>query len=69
LERCYNAIPHPKMIILAGTDAISGGIFADSPALNREFLSNHTVDLYIPGNPVHPLTFINGMLSLLEKKG
>ena len=69
LERCYNAIPHPKMIILAGTDAISGGIFADSPALNREFLSNHTVDLYIPGNPVHPLTFINGMLSLLGKKG
>lgn len=69
LERCYNAIPHPKMIILAGTDAISGGIFADSPALNREFLSNHTVDLYIPGNPVHPLTFINGVLSLLGKKG
>ena len=69
LERCYNAVPHPKMIILAGTDAISGGIFADSPAINREFLSNHTVDLYVPGNPVHPLTFINGVLSLLEKKG
>jgi Ni,Fe-hydrogenase III small subunit len=69
LERCYNAIPHPKMIILAGTDAISGGIFADTPAINREFLSNHTVDLYVPGNPVHPLTFINGVLSLLQKKG
>jgi Ni,Fe-hydrogenase III small subunit len=67
LERCYNAVPNPKIIIIAGTDAISGGIFADSPALNREFLSKHAVDLYVPGNPVHPLTFINGVLSLLRK--
>ena len=66
LERCYRAVPDPKIIILAGTDAISGGIFADSPALNREFLSKHTVDLYVPGNPVHPLTFINGVLDLLK---
>jgi Ni,Fe-hydrogenase III small subunit len=69
LERCYNAVPSPKIIILAGVDAISGGIFADSPALNREFLTKHTVDLYIPGNPVHPLTFINGVLDLLRKRG
>lgn len=67
LERCYNAIPDPKIIILAGTDAISGGIFAGSPAINRRFLDNHHVDLYIPGNPVHPLTFINGVLSLVER--
>ena len=69
VERCYNAVPSPKVIILAGTDAISGGIFLDSPALNREFLLKHKVDLYVPGNPIHPLTFINGVLSLLKKKG
>lgn len=68
LERCYNAVPNPKIVILAGTDAISGGIFADSPAVNRNFLSTHHVDLYIPGNPIHPLTFINGILSLLKRK-
>lgn len=67
LERCYKAVPNPKIIILAGVDAISGGIFADSPALNRDFLSKYHIDLYIPGNPVHPLTFINGILSLLGK--
>jgi len=67
LEICYNAIPDPKILILAGTDAISGGIFADSPELNREFIEKHHIDLYIPGNPVHPLTFINGILSLLAK--
>ena len=65
---CWDAVPGPKMLILAGTDAISGGIFADSPALDRSFLENHTVDLYIPGNPVHPLTVINGLLSLTGRE-
>jgi len=69
LERCYNAIPDPKIIILAGTDAISGGIFADSLAIDRSFLAKYTVDLYIAGNPVHPLTFINGVLDFTRKKG
>ena len=68
LQICYDAIPHPKIIILAGTDAISGGIFADSPALDRSFLTKYTIDLYVPGNPVHPLTFINGILGLIRQK-
>jgi Ni,Fe-hydrogenase III small subunit len=65
LQLCYNAIPEPKIIILAGTDAISGGIFEGAPALNRRFLGKYNIDLYVPGNPVHPLTFINGVLDLL----
>lgn len=68
LQICFDAIPDPKIIILAGTDAISGGIFSDSPALNREFLQAHPVDLYVPGNPPHPLTFINGVLELIGRK-
>lgn len=66
LERCYNAVPDPKIIILVGTDAISGGIFESSPALDRSFLDRHKIDLYVPGNPTHPLTFINGILSLIS---
>lgn len=68
LQRCYNAVPNPKIIVLAGTDAISGGIFADSPALDRSFLSKYQIDLFIAGNPIHPLTFINGILDLTRKK-
>ena len=64
LEICYEAIPSPKILVLVGTDAISGGIFANSKAINRNFLSKYHVDLYVPGNPPHPLTFINGILSL-----
>jgi Ni,Fe-hydrogenase III small subunit len=68
LQICYDAIPEPKIIILAGTDAISGGIFDGSPALNRSFLSEYKIDLYVPGNPIHPLTFINGLLELIKKR-
>jgi len=68
LQICYDAIPDPKIIILAGTDAISGGIFDGSPALDRSFLSKYKIDLYVPGNPVHPLTFINGVLDLIKKR-
>jgi Ni,Fe-hydrogenase III small subunit len=65
LQITYDAVPSPKIIILAGCDAISGGIFEGSPALNRKFIEENHIDLYIPGNPVHPLTFINGVLDLL----
>jgi Ni,Fe-hydrogenase III small subunit len=67
LQICYDAVPDPKIIVLVGTDAISGGIFAGSPALDRSFLDKYTVDLYIPGNPAHPLTIINGFLDLTRK--
>lgn len=68
VQICYDAVPDPKIIILAGTDAISGGIFAGSKALNRTFLDRYPVDLYVPGNPPHPLTFVNGVLELVRKK-
>jgi Ni,Fe-hydrogenase III small subunit len=68
LQICYDAIPEPKIIILAGTDAISGGIFTGSPALNRHFLEKYKIDLFVPGNPIHPLTFINGVLELISKR-
>jgi Ni,Fe-hydrogenase III small subunit len=65
LKITYDATPSPKIIILAGTDAISGGIFEGSPAIDRSFIEQNHIDLYIPGNPVHPLTFINGVMDLL----
>jgi len=68
VQICYDAVPSPKIIILVGTDAISGGIFYGSKALNRSFLEKYPIDLYVPGNPPHPLTFVNGVLELIRKK-
>jgi len=68
LQMTYDAVPDPKIIVLAGTDAISSGIYEGSPALDRRFLDKYPVDLYIPGNPAHPLTIINGLLDLTRFK-
>ncbi|MDO9257215.1 MAG: NADH:ubiquinone oxidoreductase [Bacteroidales bacterium] len=68
LQICYDATPDPKIIVLVGTDAISGGIFDGSPAIDRSFLDKYPIDLYIPGNPAHPLTIINGLLDLTRKR-
>lgn len=67
LEDCYKSTPDPKVVILAGACAISGGVFQESTNLNRKFLEKYPIDLYIPGCPVHPLTFINGVLDFLTK--
>lgn len=67
LEDTYQAIPEPKIIILVGTCAISGGIYQNSAELNRDFLQKHKIDLYIPGCPPHPLVIINAILDFIKK--
>jgi Ni,Fe-hydrogenase III small subunit len=67
-ELCFDAIPAPKIIILMGACSISGGIFKGSSEIDRTFLTSHTIDLYIPGCPPHPLTFITGILDWLNRK-
>lgn len=67
LEETFQAIPEPRIVILVGACAISGGIFQESEEINREFLEKHKIDLFIPGCPAHPLTIINAILDLLEK--
>ena len=61
LKDTIKSVPEPKIIILAGSCAISGGVFQDSKELDRDILSKYMIDLYIPGCPVHPLTFIDAV--------
>jgi len=67
LEETWKATPKPRLLILFGACAISGGIFQGSDQLARQFIEKHRVDLYIPGCPPHPLTFIHGLLTYLRK--
>jgi len=69
LEATYEAVPHPKLVILFGACAISGGIFQGSDRLARETIEKYKIDLYIPGCPPHPLTFLHGLLGYLGKIG
>lgn len=66
LAATYEAVPAPKLVILFGACAISGGIFQGSSELARKYLERLKIDLYIPGCPPHPLTFIYAMLTYLR---
>jgi Ni,Fe-hydrogenase III small subunit/NAD-dependent dihydropyrimidine dehydrogenase PreA subunit len=66
LRITLEAIPRPKILILAGACAVSGGAFAESPAVDRRIFDVYKPDLLIPGCPPHPLTFINGLLKLIR---
>jgi Ni,Fe-hydrogenase III small subunit/NAD-dependent dihydropyrimidine dehydrogenase PreA subunit len=67
LRKTYEAVPTPKIVIAVGTCAISGGIFRDHPEVHNGVDGIVPVDLFIPGNPPHPLTILDGLLRLLGR--
>ncbi len=67
LTDCYKSVSEPKIVIAVGACTITGGLFADSDQLNRKFLDEIKIDLYVPGCPPHPLVFINAVLDFIKK--
>jgi Ni,Fe-hydrogenase III small subunit/formate hydrogenlyase subunit 6/NADH:ubiquinone oxidoreductase subunit I len=67
LQKTYAAMPEPKIVIAVGTEAISGGVFAEHPEVRSGAAAVVPVDLYIPGWPPHPLTILDGLLRLLDR--
>jgi len=61
----WDAMPDPRFVIAFGACAISGGLYASAPAIDRAFLENVGPALYVPGCPPHPLTFVHAILDLL----
>ena len=68
LDICYNSIPDPKIVIVCGSEACSGGLYANSRAIDRRFMERYNVDLWLPGAPTHPMTFIDGVMNMLNLK-
>ena len=68
LDICYDAVAEPKLLIVCGSEACSGGLYAASRAVDRSFFERRHVDLWLPGAPTHPMTFIDGIRPLLRKK-
>ena len=65
LQLCWDAMPAPKFVIAVGACAISGGPWAGSPAIARDFLERFPPTLFVPGCPPHPLTLVCAVLDLL----
>jgi len=59
LRRAYEAMPFPKAVVAAGTDACSGGFAgADMNGVDSVL----PVDVYVPGSPPAPIALLHGLL-------
>ncbi len=61
LRRTFEAMPQPRVVIAAGTDACSGGIWTE-PEVRGGVDRVLPVDVYIPGDPPSPIALLHGLL-------
>ena len=67
LKKTYEATAAPKLVIVVGACAISGGVFAGNPEAGKGAGEIVPVDLYIPGCPPHPITILDGTAATARK--
>ncbi len=66
LRRTYEAMPEPRVVIAAGTDACSGGIWTGPEVLGGADRVL-PVDVYIPGDPPSPIALLHGLLLAADR--
>jgi Ni,Fe-hydrogenase III small subunit len=67
LQKTYEAVPSPKLVIAVGACAISGGPYLGHTEVQDGITNLMPVDLFIPGCPPHPLTILDGLLAFFHR--
>ncbi len=62
LRTTYDAMPDPKVVIATGTDAVSGGLLADSEVTTGGIGTTVPVDIWLAGSPPSPFGILNALL-------
>lgn len=68
LQKCYAAMPSPKVVIAVGACAISGGLFKGMDQDATGVAPHLEIDLFIPGCPPNPYTILDGLLRFLDRE-
>ncbi|WP_298843079.1 NADH-quinone oxidoreductase subunit NuoB [Clostridium sp.] len=67
LEKTYQAMAEPKIVIGVGSCAHNGGIFKEGDGVYGTLHDVLPVDLVIPGCPPSPQAIIFGLLKIMDK--
>ena len=62
LRHTYEVMPQPKVVIAAGTDAISGGLIGRATPRRAGSATHVPVDVFVPGSPPTPFGLLHGIL-------
>ena len=66
LQKLYEQMPNPKVVVACGACGLSGGVFRDSYYVVGGVDKVIPVDVYVPGCPVKPEAIIDGVVKGLE---
>lgn len=69
LRRTWEAMPEPKLVMAAGTDAVSGGLISPTYATRSGVSTLVPVDVWVPGSPPSPLSLLHGILACVGLLG
>jgi Ni,Fe-hydrogenase III small subunit/ferredoxin len=69
LRATYDGMPHPKVVIAAGTDAVSGGLLGHSDITMGGICDIVPVDIWLPGSPPSPFGILNALLIAIGRLG
>lgn len=62
LQRTYEAMPDPRLVVAVGACACDGGVFGPSALARGGLAKVLPVDVFIPGCPPTPYALIHGLL-------
>ena len=68
LQKSYDAMGDPKLVIACGACAISGGIYQSSEKAAGGVTDILPVDLYVPGCPPHPATLLEALVRFIGRR-
>jgi Ni,Fe-hydrogenase III small subunit len=65
LRQTFEVMPHPKVVIAVGVDAVSGGLIGSGYASRGGITGAVPVDVFVPGSPATPFGILHGILLAL----
>ncbi|MBV8210678.1 MAG: NADH-quinone oxidoreductase subunit B family protein [Burkholderiaceae bacterium] len=68
LERTYEAMPEPRLVVAVGDCGCTGGVFGESYASCGRVANVLPVDVAVPGCPPTPTDLLKGILAAVDQR-